>query len=160
MANNVQAVQFREHIIRPVLAHLHPVIPFSMGAVELLLGTAIQESGLMYIAQIGGGPARGFWQMEPATHLDIWRWLRARDGLTSRIDELLAQAPQLPLDALSGNAFYACALARVHYFRAPEKLPEAGDLQGQAKLWKLRYNTPLGAGRVEDYVTNWRRAMR
>lgn len=45
----------------------------SSSAVNLLLGTAAQESAFgTYLRQIGGGPARGVFQMAPATAKDIW----------------------------------------------------------------------------------------
>ena len=34
------------------------------------------------------------------------------------------------------------------YYRQPEALPEAGDIEGQAAFRKQHYNTPLGAGTV------------
>ena len=44
----------------------------SDNAVNLLMGTAAQESHLgKYRKQIGGGPALGIFQMEPATFNDI-----------------------------------------------------------------------------------------
>ena len=46
---------------------------YSIDAVNLLLGTAIQESGgLRWRVQVNGGPARGLFQMEEATYTDIW----------------------------------------------------------------------------------------
>ena len=60
--------QFTKHIIRPAL---EAIDLYSKAAEELLLGTAIQESRLVYLKQIGGGPALGLFQMEPATELDL-----------------------------------------------------------------------------------------
>ena len=39
-------------------------------AVELVLVTGIVESGYKYLRQLGDGPARSFWQVEPATCVD------------------------------------------------------------------------------------------
>ena len=36
---------------------------------ELLLGTAAVESGFLYTSQIGGGPAKGFWQKIGRAHV-------------------------------------------------------------------------------------------
>ena len=38
---------------------------------QLILRTGAAESGYQTRRQYGGGPARGFWQMEPATEEDI-----------------------------------------------------------------------------------------
>jgi len=65
-----QATDFRRDVIAPVLQKSGLD---SEAAEELLLGTAVQESlNFKYRRQMGGGPARGYFQMEPATHDDIW----------------------------------------------------------------------------------------
>jgi hypothetical protein len=62
---------FLTTIIEPVLHHLTE-IPYDRAAAQLLLGTALKESlQLKYRRQIQG-PALGYYQMEPATHDDIW----------------------------------------------------------------------------------------
>ncbi|KAF0118141.1 MAG: hypothetical protein FD149_866 [Rhodospirillaceae bacterium] len=64
------SAHFVTTVIRPTLLHLGLHSP---AAEALLLGTAIQESRLgTYLRQTGGGPALGVYQMEPATHEDIW----------------------------------------------------------------------------------------
>lgn len=145
--------QFTELVIIPALEVLKLDSP---AARELLLGTAIQESGLTYLKQLGGGPALGLFQMEPATHDDIWdNYLRYRGELSSRINVLCRlNIPEM----LVTNLLYAAAMCRVHYLRAPDPLPEAGDLDGQAAYWKKWYNTAQGAGTVEHYIRNWRKA--
>lgn len=146
--------QLRELVIRPALEALHL---WSEGAEELVLGTAIQESGLRFLKQLGDGPALGLWQMEPATHDDIWtHYLAYQPELAGRVRSLCS-AP-IPA-ALAGNLWYGAAMCRVHYRRAPEALPAAGDIEGQAALWKKRYNTPLGKGLAREYVANWRHHM-
>jgi hypothetical protein len=53
------------------------------------------------------------------------------------------------------NLHFAAAMCRIHYYRVPEALPEAGDISRQAEYWKAHYNTPLGAGTEQEYLTNW-----
>ena len=36
-------------------------------AAQLVYRTGLAESGYRVTRQVGGGPARGYWQMEPAT---------------------------------------------------------------------------------------------
>lgn len=149
--------QFRELVIRPTLEAL------DLGgdaAEELLLGTALQESRLTYLKQLGGGPALGVYQMEPLTHEDIWgNYLKYRDALQDGVFGVSGMPKIIPEpEALIGNLTYATAMARVHYLRVPEILPMVGDLQGQARYWKQHYNTPLGAGTAEEYIENWERA--
>jgi len=38
-------------------------------------------------------------------------------------------------------------------------LPQAGDLAAMAAYWKKFYNTPLGAGKPEQFVAKWRKAF-
>ncbi|HQO65941.1 MAG TPA: two-component regulator propeller domain-containing protein, partial [Spirochaetales bacterium] len=60
----------RDLIIRPTLVDMGH---YSPEAEALLLGIAAQEArGGRYLAQLRG-PARGIYQMEPATHDDLWR---------------------------------------------------------------------------------------
>lgn len=139
-----------KHVIRPVLKDLDL---WSEPAERLVLGTACQESHCgQYLVQLGGGPALGIYQMESATHDDInGNFLSYQEELQNKMDRLFK------MDAVEmvGNLYYATAMCRIHYYRAPEIIPE--DLPGQAKLWKLRYNTPLGKGTVNEYLNNWQR---
>jgi hypothetical protein len=148
--------QFREYILRPVLSSvgLH-----SPAAEELLLGTACAESMLgTYVHQVGG-PALGIFQMEPATHADIWRnYLEYRDELH---DKVVGCVPangwsswgDMPShDLLITDLKYATILARIHYRRSPEPLPAEGDWEGMASMWKKVYNTEDGSGTEEHFL--------
>lgn len=67
----IQPDHLLQDVIRPALA----VIGLqSVAAEQLLLGTAAAESRLgTYLHQQGNGPALSPWQIEPATHEDVWR---------------------------------------------------------------------------------------
>ncbi len=146
--------QLTDLIIRPTLQRLGL---WSDAAEELVLGTAIQESSLQYLQQLGGGPALGLWQMERATHDDIWQnFLHFRTKLGLNV---LGPYSKPDPTRLVWDLAYACALCRIHYLRSPSALPVAGDTNGQAVYWKQFYNTPLGAGTVEQYTANWHRVM-
>ncbi len=144
--------QFRKVIIRPALEaiDLH-----SEAAEELLLGTAMQESRLTYLKQLGDGPALGLFQMEPLTHDDIWdNFLVYRESLglkVSRLSDDLLDNPEIMI----WNLYYAAAMCRVHYFRVSAPLPDQGDIPAQAAYWKKYYNTPLGAGTEQEYLHSW-----
>jgi hypothetical protein len=132
---------------------------FSVQASELVLGTACVESGLKYLHQLGGGPALGLWQMEPATHNDIWEnFLAYKPELADKL-RCLAIGGVARAEHLLGCLPYAAAMCRVHYLRAKEPIPPAGDIKGHAELWKLRYNTAAGKGRASDYVRAWERIV-
>ena len=150
--------QVKEHIIIPTLKSMS--IPVSEEAIELLLMTMAHESlGGKYIVQLNG-PALGVFQMEPATHNDIW-------------ENFLKYHHQLSFDALSftisdtssedgeemiGNMYYACAMARLHYYRVKAAIPARKDYIRE-QLWhralaeyaKEHYNTIEGKATWSDY---------
>lgn len=145
--------QFRE-LIEDVLQGLGLHSP---AAVNLLLGTAAQESRFgTYLHQVGGGPALGVFQMEPATERDIWdNYIKYKPSLVQEIAATTgATGPGLHL---RWNLAYQIAMARVHYLRQPGSLPADNDVPGLAAYWKQHYNTPQGAGSVEKFEENYRR---
>jgi hypothetical protein len=149
--------EFLTTVIRPTLIEigLH-----SAAAERLLLGTALQESDLVHRRQVGGGPARGYFQMEPATHNDIWQnFLKFKKELTDKITNLLTSPTADKIEELENNDRYACAMARVHYLRVREALPTADDIEAIASYWKNHYNTLLGAGTTAQFIAKWRKAF-
>lgn len=149
---------FRTYVIKPALAVLGVVFGGD-AAEELLLGTALQESGCCRRLVQVGGPALGGFEIQPATHDDVWKnYLADRAGLAAAVMSL--RIPGLgPLEQLPANHLYGCAVARLIYFRAPAPLPAAGDLPGQAAFYKTYYNTADGAASVGTYIANWRAAF-
>lgn len=145
--------EFLTQIIEPVLCHLDA---FSPAASQLLLGTALHESGgLRYRRQQGGGPARSYFQMEGATHDDIWdNFLKYKKALAAKVEELIPAGANKRTE-LETNDNYAAAMARVHYRRVPAALPAFNDLDAMANYWKQYYNTPLGAGTPTKYKNDW-----
>ena len=138
--------QLRKHIIRPALEAIDAHSP---AAENLVLGTALVESGLRYVAQLNNGPARGLWQMEPATAEDIHRnYLAYRPKLRDQVKSLMF-AGAGPEANLTGNLIYGAAMCRIHYLRVSEPLPFSDDARGMARYWKRYYNTALGDGDVD-----------
>lgn len=60
----------RREWIEPALRFL-PAALNTPAQVRLVLGIGNKETQYRYLHQIGGGPALGPWQMEPATHNDL-----------------------------------------------------------------------------------------
>jgi len=139
--------QLRSCVIQPTLKHLGL---YSLAAENLVLGTALVESRAEYLRQIKG-PALGLWQCEPATWLDLHEnFLRYRTDLAARLAELTTAAKMTEgAQEMVGNLYYACAVCRLVYRRAPEALPDADDAQGMASYWKRFYNSELGKGTAE-----------
>lgn len=144
--------QFRVQIVRPTLMHLDL---HSQAAENLLIGTALQESRLTYLRQLGTGPALGVMQMEPATYNDIWlNYLKYQPELAAKVKEFQPKAAFGASDMI-GNLPYAVAMARVHYRRVKDPLPAALDARALAAYWKQYYNTPLGAGTVDEALPHF-----
>lgn len=149
--------QLREHVIRPVLKYLDPVIPYSLTAENLLMGTCAQESKMgTYLVQLGDGPALSIFQMEPATHDDIWdNFLLYNPEIANKIACLSSTNNASHAVELIGNLSYAAAMVRVHYFRRPESLPYGNGVPGLASYWKCHYNTECGKGTEEEFIRNY-----
>lgn len=148
--------QFREYIVRPTLQYLGL---WSAAAENLVVGTAIQESGLRYVDQLspGPGPAYGIYQMERATYEDLLRWVqREKPALAGRLEALKGVWPT-GVEQLTSNLAYGAAMCRVHYLRAlgDQPLPEPSDIHGLSKIWKRSYNTYKGKGRPEQFVRSY-----
>lgn len=149
----------RSNIIAPALAQfaaLPGMTAFATeGAIDLVLGTGAVESRYRDIRQFPTGPAIGWWQVEPATHDDIWdHFLAHRAPLRAAVERLLI--PGLPRhDQLAANAYYGAVMARLVYWRSPLPVPPQGNLQAAAAMWKQVYNTPAGAGTPAKYVQAW-----
>lgn len=150
--------QVREYVVRPTLLNLGL---WSAPAEELVMGTAAQESHFHWIDQRDNagrpGPAYGLWQMEEATHDDLWANF-IKPELADKIRAVCA-LPSIPhrppVATLHFNLRYGAAMCRVHYLRKPGAIP--GGLEGQAAYWKQWYNTLKGAGTVEQYIANYRK---
>lgn len=144
-----------ENLITSVLKELNL---HTDNAVNLLMGTAAQESHLgRYRKQLGGGPALGIFQMEPATFDDIVKnYLRYKPELAARI-ERVARISRFKAEDLENNDLLATCMARVHYLRVREAIPS--DLEGWARYWKRYYNTPLGKGTEEEFIANYKKLV-
>jgi hypothetical protein len=157
-------IQAREIIVRPVLQYLDAAIPYSTAAENLLLGTMAQESRMgMYVKQLGGGPALGIYQCEPATHADLWQnFIMQRPALNNMLLMLsLSRTMIIPnVEDLIYSLKYATAICRVHYWRVREGLPRHDDVVGMGGYWKAYYNSYLGKGTVTEFVTSYARYVR
>lgn len=126
-------------------------------AAHLLVGTAWHESlGLKYTRQIGG-PALGAYQIEPATHDDVYQnFLAFRPKLLNLVTSLAAEAPERELQLIT-NLSYSTAIARLVYWRAPDPMPKRRNelsqyIEDLAIYWKRHYNTGLGKGSVGEFM--------
>ena len=121
---------------------------YSDTALNLVTGTGLVESGYRVTTQSGGGPALGWFQMEPATHDDIWRnYLVYRPELGKRLHSILGVSQNTGIfpsaHLLQTNPAYATAMCRVKYLRVPAPLPP-NNAQYLSLYHKRYYNTMQG----------------
>lgn len=153
----ISATHLTSEVIDPVLKRLETLRPgmYSPKIVQLLLGTAAQESDLgFFLRQHPRGPARGVWQMEEDTVEDLQgRYLmRPRNlDLYVAVEGFSVQGISW-YEQLTWNLRLACALARVRYWMVPIPVPE--DLRGQARYWDVHYNANQ-EDEIEEYLASY-----
>lgn len=150
----INAKHLREYVVRPALVDIGL---YSRSAENLLMGTAAQESKLgEYLAQLGNGPARGIFQMEPTTEKDIWNnYLKYKTDLAREILLRVSTPKPQDTDEILYNLRYAAMMARVHYLRIDERLPHADSPADLARYWKKYYNTHKGKGTISEFIKNY-----
>lgn len=137
-------------IIAPVVLDLElPGDEFAR--IQLMTGIGNVETGYRTRHQ-ASGPALGFWQVEPATHDDLWcNWLRARPALSAVVLGFLpTKYSGVPNSAaMVESDAYGCCIGTLVFYRSTEPLPARNDARGQCAAWKQAYNTAAGAGAVD-----------
>lgn len=130
---------------------------YSSSAVNLIMGTAAQESKLSYyLKQLNNGCALGFLQMEPKTFEYHCKYLNdeKRAELRQKIFDFCG-INELKFEYLEFNLAFAICMTRIHYYRIRAKLPEHNDIEGLAAYWKKYYNSVLGAGTEDQFIKNY-----
>lgn len=133
-------------IIRPALTSI------GLGteaAINLITGVGLAESAYRTLRQYGGGPALGYWQMEPATHDDCWKNFLAYRPMLEHLVIKIAGTANPTAQLLTTNDAYAAVMARVRFFRSRSPIPPSNDPAALCWYWKAVYNTGLGAGDVD-----------
>ena len=125
---------------------------YSEDAVDLVYKTGNAETGYRHLKQMGSGPAIGFWQVEPATLIDIMdNYVKYRPELEKRLKSLGFSRSDVETRVMSNIALQA-VFCRLKYKRDKYALPKSSDLKGQAEYWKRVYNTHLGKGTIKHFM--------
>lgn len=124
---------------------------WSAEAEELLIMIAAHESrlGKLGLTQIGGGPARGIFQVEISTMADNYRnFIDYRPRLAKQLEGITG-CGYPSSDQLKYNPIYGVIHARLKLYRSPGKIPT--DTPMLADYAKEYYNAG-GSATAEDYL--------
>ncbi len=128
--------QLIECVIRPTC---EAIGKHSQSSENLLLYTSACESNLgTYLKQMRPGPALGIWQHEPRTYYEDYDLYLDRpeySGLKEKVLNICGYNDVPPIEALTYNLRYACAMARIHYARFPEELPSHDDFDALVRYY-------------------------
>ena len=153
MPSNDQTARLKfalENYVKPGLASVAGGFN-SLARQQQVLGTGNRESNFIATVQDGGGPALGFFQMEPATQHDLnVNYIRFRPHLLSAVQAITGKL-EPDADTLRTNPVYAALMCGIQYLRSPHPLVMPFHSVGQACLWKLAYNGP-GKGVITEAV--------
>lgn len=149
--------------LRRVIKEVLPNNLYSSNAEELLILTAATESlGGTYLYQMGKGPARGIFQMEPATEKDILiNYVRYKPELRQLLSDYVTISNDGKLtyhqrhDPLTYNIAYQVLMARIHYLRDKQAIPSHKEVGQLADYWKRVYNTSKGKGIPSGAMFNY-----
>lgn len=127
---------------------------YTLPHLQIGFDTTGHESGFRAIRQIGGGPALGPCQMEPATHDSLWaNFIKYREPVSDAFQRLLGGVPPSP-DLMMTNMTYAAMMMLTKYLDSPGEIP--ADLQGQAGYYVRWYNGG-GKATAAEYIADHKR---
>jgi hypothetical protein len=131
---------------------LHELDMHSEDAVELIYRTGMSETKYRHLIQMGGGPAVGFFQCEPATMRDIIEnYAMYRPAIMAKLHALGYDEKDAEM-RMMGSIPLQVAFCRLKYRRDKHAIPSADDIEAQGKYWKRVYNSELGKGTLEHFL--------
>jgi hypothetical protein len=145
----------------PLIDRMSKLLPYGYNnnVRMLMLGTAATESLLIHRVQIGG-PARGLWQMEPATAISLYndflKYRASSKGIVYEVSGIYKTPTREEIiNLLTCSDEYACIMARLRY--AWDKYPVPNNINDIAKYYKRVYNTVLGKGSTDKFIRDYNR---
>lgn len=140
-------------VIRETLKYLGE---WSQAAENLLVGTAIQESGLGFCLK--ENRRLGIFHISASAHRAVWdHHLVHYPELASQVRGLAGQHAFIddPHGELLTNLKYATAIAWGIYRKVGQPLPDADDIEGLGAFWQQHFHS-RPSGRASDFVRNYR----
>lgn len=129
-------------------------VPNDYNIAQLVLETIQVESYRTHVRQLGGGPALGLIQMEPSTYEDLMSFVRRYKSVNSQVMSFYDKKSSLE-DNLKHNVPFQIALVLANYWRKCGNLLSSfvGSTDSRWTLYKLQYNSTLGATDRDRYMT-------
>ena len=145
--------QLLTHFIEPACSLIG--LASDEASILLLATAAVESDNGKYVKQIGG-PALGWYQMEPATHQDLYdNFLKYKPTLENKL-KFLALPGFDRSHQLTVNPLYAAGAARLQYYRVPKPLPEIG-VESMWPYYKDHWNSHKGATTYSKWNDAWER---
>jgi len=128
---------FIDYVLKPTLNDMKM---FSIEAVYLMYATAYTESRLTHLKQLNG-PALGIFQIEPATYLDVKRYLDTRENIKARVLRAIDNV-DIPCSSLHlvTDLKLSTIFARLKYWMSPQPLPDKYQNIDMYHYYKTIYN--------------------
>ena len=145
----------KEHHIPDMCAEVVRVLGGGERAFKLLLGTCATESNFGYYedtTDFSAGTGLCQYDKKPF-YWDLERIVKNKKWVKLCKDSWDINLNQVTWEMLEYNPFLSIIFARLKYKLVPEAIPES--LQGIAEYWKKYYNTELGKGTPEKFVTKY-----
>ena len=129
-------------------------VPNDYNIAQLVLETIQVESYRTHVKQLGGGPALGLIQMEPSTYEDLMSFIRRYKSVNRQVMSFYDKKCSLE-DNLKHNVPFQVSLVLANYWRKCGNLLSSfvGSTESRWTLYKLQYNSTLGATDRERYMT-------
>ena len=129
-------------------------VPNDYNIAQLVLETIQVESYRTHVKQLGGGPALGLIQMEPSTYEDLMSFVRRYKSVNTQVMNFYDKKSTLE-ENLKHNVPFQIALVLANYWRKCGNLLSSfvGSTESRWTLYKLQYNSTLGATDRERYLT-------
>lgn len=143
----------------PAAFDVLPAVMRSPQATAMLLAIALQESKAEHRRQLGGGPARGFWQFERGGLTGVRQHSASHDHFAAAMD-VLCYAPTTPTtvlqSVLADNDVLACVAARLLLWTLPDALPGSDNPSAGYSQYIDAWRP--GKPRPKDWPENYARA--
>ena len=138
---------FRIHVVRD---SLKAAGWWSQEIENLILATGVVESNLNMLVQVGGGPARGVFQIEKISFNDVISYIK-RDSQKVKAICQACGFSALPEDVntVIWNLRFAVLITRMFYYRIPDALPTSENALEAYRYYKNFYNSYHGAATEE-----------